>query len=383
MPAGPVRILHLLGAMMPAGIETWLMHVLRNIDRDLFHMDFMVHTESKAAFDDEINRLGSRVIPCSSVSHPVAYALRARRIFDDRYDIVHSHLHDFSGFVLAVAASSGVRVRIAHSHLAPPRDEALSRRAYVAAMGWLIDRYATHGFACSKDAAASLFGDDWQRHARWSLLYYGIDLSRFSEEVDVTRIREELGVPVAATVIGNVARFEPQKNHSLFIDIAEAVVRRIPDAHFLLVGEGELRPAISAEIARRHLSDRFTFTGLRMDVPRVLRAMDTFVLPSHFEGLPVALVEAQATGLRVVYSDAISSECEVIPQLCRRVPLDETPQEWATKVATMLTDVRTPSPAECLRSLKGGTFDARTTTSTLENWYTRLSRPAVATKTGD
>src|SRR6266852_3082574 len=144
----PTRILHVLGAMNRAGAETWLMHVLRNIDRDRFRMDFMVHTERRGDYDDEIELLGSRVLVCAPPSNPVAYARAFLRILREHgpYDAVHSHVHHFSGLVLRLARSAGVRTRIAHSHSDTTKLDAqssLSRRLYLWSGRRWIRRHAS------------------------------------------------------------------------------------------------------------------------------------------------------------------------------------------------------------------------------------------------
>ena len=113
-----IRILHVVGGMDPGGVETWLMHILRNIDRDRFHMDFIVHTNKHCAYDDEICTIGSKIIPCLHPNQPWTYAANFRRIVNEHgpYDIVHSHVHHFSGYVLRLAKQLGIRTCIAHSH---------------------------------------------------------------------------------------------------------------------------------------------------------------------------------------------------------------------------------------------------------------------------
>ena len=165
----------------------------------------------------------------------------------------------------------------------------------------------------------------------WRVLHCGIDLSPFDREfVDRDRVRGELGIQNDAFVVGHVGRFHVQKNHAFLLDVAAEAARIEPRFRLLLVGKGELRAAVEAKAMRLGLLNRVTFAGSRGDVPRLmLGAMDAFVLPSLFEGLPIVGIKAQASGLPIVLSDAITPEIDIIPHLVKRLPLGAPAAEWA------------------------------------------------------
>jgi|SRR6266550_4819351 len=163
-----IRILHIVGGMGRGGVETWLMHVLRHADRERFQMDFLVHTAQPCPYDEEVRALGGNIIPCLDPARPWSYARNFRRALaaQGRYDIVHSHVHNYSGYVLRLARRAGVPVRIAHSHLdSTPGDAAANarRRLYLALARRWIRRHATTGLAASGKAADALFGPAWRR----------------------------------------------------------------------------------------------------------------------------------------------------------------------------------------------------------------------------
>ncbi len=335
----PVRILHVVGSMNRGGVETWLMHVLRHIDRERFQMDFLVHTDEPAAYDDEIRALGSRIIPCLAPNRPWQYARTLRRILRDEgsYDVVHSHVHHFSGLVLAVARTAGVPVRIAHSHNDTSREQAaarLQRRAYYRAMRRLIVATSTLRLAASREAERALFGERRAGDERQQVLYYGIDLAPFTQEVDGEALRARLGIPPGRRVIGHVGRFALQKNHAFLIRVFNEVVARDPNTHLVLVGEGPLREATERLVAELDIAGHVTFAGARDDVPALmLGAFDLFLLPSLHEGLPVVMLEAQAAGLPCVISDVVSPETDVVPGLVTRMSLADSSEEWAARIA--------------------------------------------------
>lgn len=333
-----MRILHVVGKLDRGGAETWLVQVLRHIDRKKYQMDFLVHTTDPGAYDEEVRALGSRIIPCLSPSMPAQYAHRFRRILrrDGPYDAIHTHVHHFSGYLLMLAASSAVPMRIAHSHIDTRSAESMAgaaRKAYVTTMRLLIRRFATRGLAVSTEAGDDLFPKNRQMSSKWQVHHLGIDLARFSNSVDKESVRQSMGIPKDAFVVGHLGRFVEQKNHSFLVDIAQAVVRRDPRFIFLLIGDGPLRPSIEAKVANLSLEKHFIFAGVRADVPRLMKGiMDLFLFPSLYEGLPLTLLEAQAAGLRCVISDAVSTETDVISSLIVRESLTKSAEQWAQRV---------------------------------------------------
>jgi glycosyltransferase involved in cell wall biosynthesis len=359
-----VRILHVVGGMNRGGIETWLMHILRHIDRDRFQMDFLVHTNQPCAYDQEIRTLGSQIIPCPlNRLQPWNYAANFRRILQvyGPYDIIHSHVHHFSGYILRLAHNSGIPIRIAHSHNNTSWVEAKAkwhRRLYLDLMKAWIARYATLGFGCSRQAIADLFDFTGNTHLHRQILYYGIDLTSFQAPVDAVAVRSELGIPKDAFVIGHVGRFDPQKNHVFLLDIAAEVAKREPKMRLLLVGVGSLRSDIEKKIAQLGLSDRVIFAGSRPDVPRLMRgAMDVFVLPSLYEGLGLVLVEAQAAGLSCIFSDVIPEEADVVKPLVKRISLSESASTWAEAVLTAPNNASTLTRIDALNIVEKSAFN--------------------------
>lgn len=378
----PVRILHVIGSLTRGGIETWLMHVLRSIDRERYHIDFLVHTTAPRAYDAEARALGSKILPCLHPSNPVRYARSFRAIIRQQapYDIVHGNVHHFDGFLLRLAHQARIPARIAHSHNDTTSVQAgagYARQGYYGLMRHLIRKHATHGLAASEKAAVSLFGLDWKHDPRWSILHYGVDLAPFKQSVNAAAVRAELGLPPDSVVLGHVGRFVHQKNHEFLIEIMQEVVRREPRAYLLLVGDGDLRPDIATKVERLGLSQRVVFAGPRDDVPRLmLGAMDVFVLPSWFEGLPLVGIEAQAAGLPCILSNEITQELDAIEPLIRRLPLSEPPSSWASVIMASWTSGRMPA-AEAVSCLRGSSFDIQAGVRRLEEIYVSIGRAAA------
>lgn len=368
----PVRVLHVVGRMDRGGVETWLVQLLHAADPHRVRMEFLTSSAEPGHYDGEIASAGSAVIPCERPSAPLAYARRLQRVLRERgpYDVVHSHLHHFSGLALAVAAREGVRVRIAHSHLDTRRVDAearLPRRLYLQAMNAALRRHATRGLAASEVAATALFGERWREDPRWSIARYGLDFGPFRGPVDASAVRASLGVPAGSLVVGHVGRFDPQKNHALLVRIAEEAIRREPRAIFVLVGTGPLRPAVEAEVARRGLSGHVIFAGVRADVPRLLRTFDALVFPSLHEGLPLVGLEAQAAGLPTVLSDAVTREVAVLPELLTWRSLGDPVSAWAD--AVLEAALRPERPRDAAAVLERSEFSVARSMETLLQVY--------------
>jgi len=371
----PLRILHVVGRMQRGGVETWLMHVLRGIDRERFQMDFLVETTEPGAYDADARALGSNVIPCLDSHNPWRYRRHFAQVLREHgpYEVIHSHEHFFSGHLLRLAHAANVPIRIAHSHNDTSGQEAqagLPRKAYVSLMKRWIARYATGGIAVSRNAAVDLFGTDWQRRPQHWLLPCGIDLTPFTSPIDQRAIRAEFGVPADAFVIGHVGRFVEQKNHSFLIDIFAAVAKRQPNARLLLVGEGPLRPEIEARVARAGLTAQVIFAGGRNDVPRLMRGtMDLFLLPSLYEGLPVVGIEAQAAALPFILSDTITREVVRFPDRTRFLSLASPPAVWADHLLALRAEALTHPSQNNAVAMQGSPFDARSSREVLERIY--------------
>ncbi len=372
----PIRILHVVGGMVRGGIETWLMHILRHIDRDRFQMDFVVNTPEPCAYDEEILALGSRIIPCPLQRWlPWVYAANFKKILREYgpYDIVHSHLHHFSGYILRLAKQAGVPLCIAHSHNDMSSQDAkagLYWHLYCQLTSAWISRHATLGLGCSSQAAANLFGSEWKTDPRWQVLYYGIDLTAFEDSVDSVAIRAEFGIPADAFVVGHVGRFHPQKNHQFLIEIAAEIAKQEPKMRLLLLGEGYLQPEIRQQVLQMGLGDKVIFAGSRPDVPKLmLGAMDVFLLPSLHEGLALVLLEAQTAGLPCIYSNVIPEEADVVKPLMRRMSLSQPASQWAEAVLAQRNAISDVTHDTVLALVKQSPFSIETSVQNLQNIY--------------
>lgn len=336
----PCRVLHILGSLNRGGAETWLLHALRHMDRSEVAMDFLVHQAEPGVYEDEVRTYGSQIHRCLNPQKLWQYGRQLKTILTEHgpYDAVHSHVHFYSGHILRIARRCGVPMRIAHSHNDTSHFDnqaGLARRAYLRLMSYWLNQNATHGLAASGKAAVSLFGANWENDPRYQILFCGVDLQPFQQTIDDDKIRAEFGWSDEHLVLGHVGRFDEQKNHPFLLQIFAEVARRRTEARLLLVGVGDLQSKIKALASELNLTDRVAFAGTRPDVPRLmLGAMDAFLLPSLFEGLPLVLVEAQAAGLPCFVSDVIAPETTLVEPLMHKLSLQSPPTAWADAILT-------------------------------------------------
>lgn len=368
----PLRVLHVVERMNRAGVETWLMHLLRKMDRRQIAMDFLVHRHEEGHYDAELRALGARRFVCLSPRHPWRYIPHFRSILKHNgpFDVVHSHVDHFTGTVMKIAAWLRIPRRIAHSHndtRLQQSEAGLLRSGYFQLMNHWIRTQSTVRFAASSRAATAMFSPQWNSDSHCRVLPYGLDWSSFSIPYDRRVVRAELAIPPDAWVIGHVGRFEEQKNHALLIKIFAGLCARAQNAHLLLIGGGPLRSSVETEASRLGLSTRVTFAGVRADVPRLMiGGMDCFLFPSLYEGLGIAALEAQAAGLPIVVSDSIPNEVDVAPLLLKRVGLTEPVSNWIESILEMRSRTR---EFDGLRLVRESSFSLESNFRVLEEAY--------------
>lgn len=331
-----IRVLHVVTHMNRGGLETMLMNYYRNIDRSRLQFDFLVHREKRADYDDEIESLGGKIYRLPPLNpFDLIYRRRLQQFFLEHpeYKIVHSHIDCMSAIPLKAAKKAGVPVRIAHSHsISQDKDVKYLLKLFYKRF---IAKNATHLMACGQQAGEWMYGN-----ANFHILNNAIDAKRYSfDHENYCAERTKLGVRPDDILVGHVGRFSPPKNHDFLIDVFAECVNMNPKAKLILVGDGNLRSGIEEKVKRLGLEASVIFTGVRSDVAKLMQAMDVFVFPSIYEGLPLTIVEAQAAGLPCLISDGVPIECK-LTNLVEQIPLTDEPREWAKKILNVTDTVR-------------------------------------------
>ena len=309
------RVLHVVGAMNRGGAETMLMSTYRYLKRDQLQFDFLEFEPSTSDYAAEIESLGGRIIKTDWSRHPrgwySAYQGLVRLLTErDRYLAVHSHVLFASSVALLAARRASVPIRIAHSHTTSDGSHTISRQIYRFVSRAVIQRIATKFVACSADAGHFLFGRRWfDDHG--VVIRNAVDTKVFRPPIQYDYALGSVGGHVGRPSLICVARLEAVKNHAFLLDLAECLRDRGKGFSMLFVGEGSLHEQLSYEISHRGLQGLVRMLGKREDVSDMMRVADFLLLPSHYEGLPVSLVEAQASGLACLISDNVTSEVDL------------------------------------------------------------------------
>ena len=378
MSAAPIPVLHVLGSLERGGVETWLLDLLHHLDWSHWRFDFCTLGPCCGRYAELARSRGSRVLACPlgeprNLERAGVFLRRLHRLLrSGRYAVVHSHVHYFSAVVLSVARAAGVPVRVAHSHNSRDgQPDTWPRRLYRAASARLLAAASSWQLGCSVDAAEALFKTShrtaarpgWRSHPPVDVLHYGLRDSFHSKPAPgdgaPAALRLELGLGGAAAVIGHVGRFERQKNHEFLLNVAAWTVCLDPAIRWLLVGEGCRKAEIEERANRMGLGGVVHFCGRREDVPALMtQAMDAFVLPSRHEGLPLALLEAQAAGLPSLVSSRITREAAVVQGAVEFLPLEAGAAIWAQQALSVLKRGRISRDIAC-RQMETGGFTAQ------------------------
>lgn len=361
----PIRVLHVLTTMNQGGAETMLMNYYRHIDREKLQFDFLLHREEIGAYEKEILSMGGVIhrLPALKLSSAWSY----RKLILDflknnpEYDCIHIHSSGVAYFVAKAAHKLGRKVIIQHSH-ACARDviDWTTPIRYLCKSA--TRKYLTHFFSCGKEAAEWLFGR--KRAKKAIILPNAVDSRLFSYNSEKhEKLKKQFGWE-GKYIIGNVARFCPQKNHFQLLEIFKSTLSIKPNAHLVLVGK---KDGYYEELVQRAsemgLLEHVEFTGARADIPDLLQAFDIFLFPSLFEGLSVAMIEAQAAGLKIIASDNIAKEVAICPELVEFISLAAPLSEWSKALTTYY-----PRKNTCNEICTSG-YDIHENSMILQNFY--------------
>ncbi|MBR2865998.1 MAG: glycosyltransferase family 1 protein [Elusimicrobiaceae bacterium] len=356
----PVRILQIVSsAYVGSGVLQVVLNWHRRLDRSKVQFDYLFLLPTCHSCQAEIEALGGRVEQLPNIGkNPFRFLKSAVAFFrQHRYLTIHSHITHLNLLFFPLAKFFGAKTIIQHAHGTQYSDKALPalrNRLMLGAVRPLI----THQMACSTAAGKFYFGK------KFTLVNNAIELEKFTYTPQArAEKRKELGVE-NLFVIGHIGRFNEQKNHTFLVDTFAEAVKLNPQCVLLLVGSGPLEEKIKAKVRLMGLDNKVKFLGARRDTPALLQAFDVFCMPSFYEGLPLAAVEAQAAGLACVLSCGITDESVLLP-CSGRLPLEAGPEAWAQRLLTQVCFER----KQGIELLKQKGFDISDSALQMQKFY--------------
>lgn len=340
----PIRVLQIIGIVAGGGVEAVIMNYYEHIDRTKVQFDFIVHNDNKIDITQKVEAMGGRVYKVTPYyKNPIAFMHDIYKIIrNHHYRIVHSNMNTLSAFSLFAAWAAGAPVRILHNHSTSSPGET-KRNIMKFILRPFARLFANHYLACSRLAGEWMYGRKMMDSGKVTIVNNAIDLKKYAFNPQKRELlRKELGL-TDEFVIGHVGRFMFQKNHEFLIDIFAEAYKQNSHMALLLVGDGPSRPAVEEKVRKMGLTNHVKFLGLRNDVQDLYHVMDLFVLPSHYEGLPVVGVEAQANGLPCLFSTKVTKEAH-LTHSAQFWDLEKGASKWAKKIISI----------KCERNKKAG-----------------------------
>lgn len=356
-----IRVLHLELDEHLGGIESFLYNLYSQIDRNAVEFDFITRADNPAK-GVELSELEAHIYKISPYNHPFKYMKDLNRVISKgNYDVIHIHKNSAAVVLPFLITKRYKNIRVfVHSHNTQSSVGGAASFLHKINKSFLYKNADIH-LACSKVAGEWLYGK-----RKYKILKNGIITAKYYYDNEQRKAkRQELGILEDAVVLGNVGRFTSQKNQRRLVEIFNKYKKIYPNSWLLLVGDGELKTDVKNYVKQLKI-DNVIFTGVRKDIPALMMAMDCFVMPSLYEGLPIVGVEAQATGLKMVVADTVSKEIE-ISSLVTWFSLKDT-NEKITEIIKKTIDT-TYNRNNGVNEVKKSGFDMNNTSKILLEMY--------------
>ena len=367
------KVLQVTAGMNRAGAETMIMNIYRHIDRSKLQFDFVVYSDEKQDYEEESTQLGGSVIhiPIKRGAAMVKSIAAIRKILKTKgpYCAIHAATLFNSAYAMLASTFFPNIVRVVHSHnTRNTLKNSMLEQVYEFLSRLIINSIGQKFIACGEEAGEFLFGKKFAQ--KGLVLNNAIDIDMFYDtDADaVNRLRAELEIGGTTLVIGNVARLEEVKNHAKMIEIARQMKSLQIEFKMLFIGRGDLEGKIRDDVKRYGLENEVLLLGIRPDVPDLLHAMDVLLMPSHFEGNPVSLIEAQAAGVPCVISDIITDKIDMGLRLVSKVALSDGANVWVDAILKASKSVK-PVKEQVTMSLRSHGYDINETTKLLTDIY--------------
>ena len=320
----------------PGGIEAVVMNYVNNVDPKRVQFDFL-STFPNIAYEDELLKRGSRVVHVPiRHEHPIKFRKQLNSFMDEHakeYDAIWVHLCSLANIdTLKAAYKHGIPQRIIHCHNSRNMWGGGVREVMHKAHRKQITKYATDYWTCSEDAVEWFYGEGMKSNPRYAYIPNAINPKELAFDMQTrAKVRDAMGWN-GKIVLGNVARMQPQKNQAFMLHALAPVLAPSSNVVLAILGDGVLHESLQQEAEELGIAGNVQFLGLRKDIHDLYQGMDAFVLPSKFEGVSMAFLEAQANGLTCLVSDTLSDEGIVNDNVFKLPITPEGEQQWVDAV---------------------------------------------------
>lgn len=362
------RIAVIMGKMDSGGKKNLVMEYYRHIDKTKVQFDFICDSDSNAIPKEEIEELGGRVYIVPPYQNILANIAAIKKICkENKYRIAHGYNGTMNVFGMFAVWLGGVKIRINESiSMAHNADKKTILKKILKPFSRC---FSTHYMSNGETCGRWQFGDEMYDSGKVDVFKTVIDTEKHNYDVELrNKCREEFGIE-NNIVIGHIGRLTEQKNTLFIIDIFREIYIKEPNSKLLIIGDGTLREKMIKRIDEYGISDGVLYLGRREDIHQFYNAMDCFLLPSLYEGLPVVGIEAECCGLPMFFSKEIPEESSPCDELGVFIGLDKSAVEWADII---LDKVKKVNRTDYREEVKKAGFDSVTEASRLLEYYMGL-----------
>lgn len=364
------RVAVIMGKMHSGGKKNLVMEYYRHIDRTKIQFDFICDCDSNAIPKEEIKALGGRYYEIAPYQYIFKNMSQMRKICKkNKYRIMHSYNGTMNLFSMFIGWQCHIPVRINESiSMGHSADKKTVLKNILKPFSRM---FATHFMANGEECGRWQFGNKLYEDGEVKIFRTVIntDFNKYDSELR-EKTRLEFGLQ-DNIVIGHIGRLTEQKNTLFIIDIFNEIAKQEPKVKLLIIGDGNLRVAMLERIKEYGIEDKVMYLGRREDIQQFYNAMDCFLLPSLYEGLPVVGVEAENCGLPIFFSTEIPKESSACPDLGHFISLDKDAKFWAQEVL-YATKKNMRSRIGRTEEVKAAGFDSNVEAGKLLDYYGKI-----------
>lgn len=369
-----MKILQIVGEIDGGGVGAVVLNYLSHMTLTDIECDiiaFRLENKREQLLENSFKNLGCNVIYMNHRNTGYKKHFKEFRhiLARGKYDAVHCHFGIWSAPYLVIAYACNIKIRIAHSHIANDEYDAIKQRC-LNVMKPILNCVVTDKMACGNAAGKYLWGNH-----RFHIINNAIDTMKFQYNPTVrNNYRKKLNISDDCVVLGHIGRFSYQKNQQYLINLYEDMRPRCEKLKMIMIGNGEDYLSIANYIREKQLENDILLLGLRTDIAELLQAMDIFLLPSKYEGLPVVAIEAQCAGLPCLFSDQVTDEVLLLDKSIKLAiePINKSLKIWEENIEKIVKEKSFRNRMFGYKTIQEAGYDIRIEAERLRQFY--LSR---------